>query len=289
MSTEDTRVSHFEPGTREGACLVVMRAPDLLLLGRRIELGDAELAIGRGAENGLVLEDPEASRRHARIVADAGGHRVVDAGSRNGTWVNEAQVEGRTLANGDHVRIGSTILKYFAGGDPEPRYHDELRGLAMQDALTGASNRRHLLDVLDREVARCPRHGRALSVLLLDIDHFKQVNDTFGHAAGDEVLRRLAGVIAPMVRREDCFARHGGEEFALVLPETPVESARLLAEKIRRRVEEERFEVGGRRVELTVSVGVAALAGAEAPAELLGAADAHLYEAKRAGRNRVAG
>ncbi len=287
--TEETRIRRFERPAGEGACLVVIHAADRRLLGMRVELR-GEVVVGREDGSDLVLDEPDVSRRHALVLPRERGHAVRDLGSTNGTWVNDAEIEEAALRGGDQIRLGSAVLKYLAGGDLEALYHSEVRALAQHDGLTGVHNRRHLLDFLERELARCRRHGRPLSLVLLDLDHFKRVNDERGHLAGDEVLRGLARLVAPMARREDCFARYGGEEFALVLPETALEGARLLAERIRRSVEELELRHDGRPLRVTVSGGVAELrAGMEGPGALLAAADELLYRAKADGRNRIAG
>jgi len=290
MSLEDTRVTSFErPRGPSEACLVVIHAPDTSRLGHRFPLGDVEVRIGRDPDNEVVLADEAASRRHARIRVAGGGHRIIDLGSTNGTWVNDEQVREQALGSGDLLRLGATVLKYLAGGELEARYHEELRALALRDGLTGAANKRQLVDVLEREMGRHRRHARPLSLLILDLDRFKAVNDALGHLAGDEVLRNLVRIVAPALRREDCFARFGGDEFAAVLPETPLDGARIVAEKVRRRIEEGPFTFEGLVLPVTASVGVAEM-GAESrrPEDLMGAADARLLEAKRGGRNRVA-
>ncbi len=289
MLTEETRIRRFERPAGEGACRVVIHAADRRLLGTRVELR-GEVVVGREEGSGLVLDEPDVSRRHALVVPRERGHAVRDLGSTNGTWVNDAEVEEVELRGGDQIRLGSAVLKYLAGGDLEALYHSEVRALAQHDGLTGVHNRRHLLEFLEREVARCRRHGHPLSLLLLDVDHFKRVNDDRGHLAGDEVLRGLARLVAPMARREDCLARYGGEEFVLALPETALEGARLLAERIRRQVEELELRHDGRPVRVTISGGVAELLPEmEGPTALLAAADALLYRAKAEGRNRIVG
>ncbi len=287
--TEETRIRRFERPAGEGACLVVIHAADRRLLGMRVELR-GEVVVGREEGSDLVLDEPDVSRRHAVVLPRERGHAVRDLGSTNGTWVNDAEVEEVALRGGDQIRLGSAVLKYLAGGDLEALYHSEVRALAQHDGLTGVHNRRHLLDFLERELARCRRHGRPLSLVLLDLDHFKRVNDERGHLAGDEVLRGLARLVAPLARREDCFARYGGEEFALVLPETELEGARLLAERIRRNVEELELRHDGRPLRVTISGGVAELRpGMDGPDALLAEADERLYRAKAEGRNRIAG
>src|SRR5262249_13397683 len=157
------------------------------------------------------------------------------------------------------------------------------------DALTEIHNKRYLLEFLDRELVRATRHRRPLSLVLLDIDHFKTVNDRLGHLAGDYALRELAGRVKTNVRLDELFARYGGEEFALVRPETTTEGAAQLAERVRRVVEEGPFHFEGEAFPVTISLGVATTLGRDGmkPAELIQMADAKLYQAKSEGRNRV--
>lgn len=171
----------------------------------------------------------------------------------------------------------------------------ELDRLARTDALTGIANRRAFFDVLGVEFRRSRRYGRQLSVLMLDLDHFKDVNDRWGHPFGDHVLRQVADIIATNVRESDILGRYGGEEFAVALPETTVEGAEAVGEKLRQAVEAHEFRAEGippdgePPVRITVSIGVAALPVEEDQdeVELIGRADQALYEAKRTGRNRV--
>lgn len=166
----------------------------------------------------------------------------------------------------------------------------QLEALSVTDALTGLRNRRFAEWFLARELERVHRHGNALSLLLADLDHFKQVNDTHGHAAGDAALRHVAALLAEQVRKTDVCARWGGEEFLMALAQVPLAGAISLAERQRAAVEAAPLDLpGGQRIELTVSIGVAAAVPADAsPADLLAAADRALYEAKGGGRNRVA-
>jgi len=167
---------------------------------------------------------------------------------------------------------------------------ERLFAMATQDGLTGVRNRRYFLGGLESEVARCRRHGRQLSLLALDADHFKAVNDTFGHAAGDLVLKRLAETCRDNLREVDFVGRMGGEEFAIVMPDTDLQTAGLAAERLRRLVAEQRIDFEGETLQITMSVGIAGLrrdapeAGSE---DLLRRADQALYSAKAGGRNRV--
>lgn len=167
-----------------------------------------------------------------------------------------------------------------------------LEELVRSDAVTGVTNRRGLMQDLTAEVYRALRYRRPLSVLMVDIDHFKHVNDAHGHAVGDHVLQEVATTMRASVRASDLVARYGGEEFVIVLPETDLIAAGLAAEKLRSAIAAHPFTNGGQPIEVTVSVGVAALTeGRLSPAEtarrLIVKADAAMYEAKHAGRNRV--
>ena len=171
----------------------------------------------------------------------------------------------------------------------------QLEEISVRDALTGLYNRRYFQDRIEQEFQRGERHHRPVSLIMVDIDHFKRVNDTYGHPVGDEVLKCVARLLLEQTRTIDIAGRYGGEEFALVLPETPLEDARLVAERIRERVEAtilHRVERAGLEAEplhCTLSLGVASYAGAgyPSPADFLRAADEALYAAKHAGRNQV--
>jgi two-component system, cell cycle response regulator len=291
MAGEQTRVTSMVPrvpGPDPERCLVQLNGPRL---GRRVVLGGEALRIGRDEDNELAVDLDTVSRHHARVYVEGEHVLVEDLGSTNGTWVNDRELAGPTpLRSGDRLKVGGALFKFLTGDDVEAQYHETLYTLAISDGLTGVSNKRSLLEYLERELGRCHRHGRALSLLLFDLDHFKRINDTHGHVAGDAVLRELAQALQPLVRREQCFARYGGEEFALALPEDGPERARQLAEKLRQRVQEHAFVFDGQRIPVTVSIGVADLTPEMTePEQLIQAADARLYAAKRAGRNQVAG
>jgi diguanylate cyclase (GGDEF)-like protein len=184
--------------------------------------------------------------------------------------------------------VGGALFRFLHGHDVEALYHEEVYRTIVLDGLTGAYSRRYLFEQLEREMSRCQRHRRPLSLLVLDLDHFKRVNDELGHLSGDGVLRELVARIAGRLRPEDCLARLGGEAFAVVLPETELDAARALAEQLRATVAAEPFLANEELV--TVSIGVAAMDGAlREPDHFFAAADARLYEAKDAGRDCVRG
>jgi diguanylate cyclase (GGDEF)-like protein len=162
-----------------------------------------------------------------------------------------------------------------------------LERLATTDPLTGLYNRRHLLGSLDAEWSRFQRYYRSVSVLMLDIDHFKSVNDRYGHAVGDEAIKAVAAACLDGKRKSDVVGRFGGEEFAILLPETSLSRARIVAERIRKRVMSSRIVANQVQFGVTVSIGIAeasvSMSGIDA---LMSAADHALYQAKAEGRNR---
>jgi diguanylate cyclase (GGDEF)-like protein len=273
---------------RGQAFLVVLYGPEL---GRRALVGRSTFEIGRQSKCELAIDQESVSRRHARISYAQGTHYIEDLGSRNGTVVGDTRIDGRhPLRHGDQIKIGESILKYMAGSDDENTYHEEIYRLMTVDPLTQAYNKRYFHEVLEREQNRSTRYKRDLSLLMFDVDRFKELNDTYGHVAGDEVLKQLSYAIKAKLRAQDVFARVGGEEFAVLLPEIGLVGARVTAEKVRTLCELTPITHEQQTITTTVSVGVATLGeGCSTATELLKVADERLYEAKRAGRNRVAG
>jgi diguanylate cyclase (GGDEF)-like protein len=292
--SEQTRVTRIKvepsaqkPSRAGDACIVVIYGPEL---GRRVQLGTAPFQIGRSTRNDLSLDQESVSRHHARITFDGVAYWIQDLNSTNGTFVNDDVVAEQQLNDGDQIRVGRSILKFMTGENVEVQYHEEIYRMMTVDGLTQIYNRRFFNEALEREYNRSGRYQRALSLVMFDIDFFKRVNDTYGHLAGDGLLRQMAGAVRGRLRREDIFARTGGEEFAVLLPEVGLEGARITAEKIRTIVEATGFRHEQKTIPCTVSLGVAALTGQELTSEdLYRAADARLYEAKQAGRNRVRG
>lgn len=271
------------------ACLVKIYPPGPGM-GARFVLADAPVVIGRGKDCDIRLNDCSVSRTHARIDLTPDGFRATDLQSTNGTFINDLPAAERCLGDGDYLRVGSSIFRFLSGGNVEAEYHEEIYRLAISDALTDVHNHRYLMEFLEREVARSVRHLRPLALLLIDIDHFKAINDRLGHLCGDHALRELAALIKASVRKEELFARYGGEEFALVLPETTAEEAGRSAERLRAAVEAHAFRFDEQPFSVTVSVGGAVTSGDDGdltPSELIRQADGRLYQAKHEGRNRV--
>jgi diguanylate cyclase (GGDEF)-like protein len=286
--SDDT--AHFIPADnrrpdRLPACVVLIYGGDL---GRKFELSARPSIVGRDSDCDIALDLLTVSRRHASLYERDGLCYVEDLGSTNGTLVNDEEIaEARVLRNGDHVKIGSAVFKYIEGGNIEAMYHEEIHRLAITDGLTGVANKRAFVEFLERELARAKRHQRPLSLVMLDIDHFKKFNDDYGHLAGDHVLRNVASALREHTGPDELLARYGGEEFAIVLPESDIASAASRCERLRKAVESlvmqwEDHSIGG-----TISLGASAAEKDDDVASLLARADARLYEAKRRGRNRA--
>lgn len=270
-------------------CLVVIHAPVQSELGRRHVLNRPQITIGRGRDNDIVLASDCVSRNHARLEHRGATLHVVDLTSTNGTFVNDEsqRVTDHQLRRGDQLAIGDTIFKFLSGSDVEAQYHEIVFRMAITDGLTNLCNRKQLDTLLAEEVPRAQRYNRELSLLMLDIDHFKSINDTYGHLTGDSVLRALAAILQKRVRPNDKLGRYGGEEFCAILPETSLASAVKIAEDLRQLVAEHRFMAESQELKVTISVGVAVLAAGMVPTDLCRRADEMLYRAKHNGRNRV--
>jgi diguanylate cyclase (GGDEF)-like protein len=257
-------------------------------MGRKFALDKLQVTIGRGPDNDIVCDMDNVSRSHAKVFASNTGVFIEDLGSTNGTFVNDAEVKREKLRNGDLIKIGGTIFKFLSGGNIEALYHEEIYRMTIVDGLTMIYNKRYFLEFLDREMARCSRYASPLTMVMFDLDHFKRVNDDFGHLAGDYVLKKVANEVSRRIRKEECFARYGGEEFAIVLPDTPIDRGKILAEKIRALVEATTFEFEDNIIPVTVSMGLSQMLDEDKEAPpFIKRADEMLYAAKEGGRNCI--
>jgi diguanylate cyclase (GGDEF)-like protein len=277
-------------GATGEACLVNLHPPGPDI-GRRIPLVNPQYIVGRDTDAGFVVSRSSVSRQHARLFRDDEGNWFVeDLNSTNGTFVNEVRLtRSQQLTDSDQVRFGDAIYKFLSGSNIESAYHEAIHNMAIQDGMTGIHNKRFFMEFLEREIAVASRHGHPLTLVMFDVDHFKKVNDTHGHLAGDAVLKDLSQRIRPRIRREDLFARYGGEEFACVLPSTALAGGIVFAEHLRTLIEEKPCQFDGTSIAFTISVGVTTLhreTGVD-PLGLIKRADENLYAAKRGGRNRV--
>jgi two-component system, cell cycle response regulator len=271
------------------ACLVNLHPPGPEI-GRRIPLLNRQYIVGRDTDAGFVVSRSSVSRQHARLYSDDEGQWwVEDLNSTNGTFVNEIRIKNQRLTDSDQVRFGDAIYKFLSGSNIESAYHEAIHNMAIQDGMTGIHNKRYFMEFLDREIAVAARHGHPLTLVMFDVDHFKKINDGYGHLAGDAVLKDLAGRIRPRIRREDLFARYGGEEFACVLPSTALGGGIVFAEHLRTIIEERPCSFEDKVIPFTISLGVTTMhreTGIDSQA-IIKRADENLYAAKRGGRNRV--
>jgi diguanylate cyclase (GGDEF)-like protein len=272
-------------GPKKEACLVVIYGAEL---GRKYHIDGREMTIGRGTLNDICVSQDSVSRTHATLRVEDHGVKIRDNESTNGTYVNDHKVHEAWLKDGDLIKIGRAIFKFLSGDNIESLYHEEIYRLSTVDGLTQIFNKRYFIETLERELSRARRYDRPLALVMFDIDHFKQCNDTFGHRAGDFVLREVADVVRERARKVDVLARYGGEEFAMILPEIDIRGATAFAEKIRSMIGESKFMFEGRHIPVTISIGVAELTPDVATYDdLIKRADARLYKAKQTGRNRV--
>jgi diguanylate cyclase (GGDEF)-like protein len=249
-----------------------------------------ELVIGRDPTADIPVTDISVSRRHATVV-DLGDRVVVrELGSRNGTWVDGVRIDGeQDLHEGSKLRIGAiTVLKFTMLDAVDQQYQQRMVDAARIDPLTGCLNRRGLAERLEAEISASHRSGAPLSLLMLDLDHFKRHNDTLGHYGGDLLLKHVVQIVGAALRKEDTLARYGGDEFVVIVRGGAAGGAPKLAERLRAQVASTPCDFEGSAVYLTVSIGVAQLAPDTGAKELLYAADSALYLAKRGGRDRVA-
>ncbi len=269
------------------ACLVVIYGQDL---GKKYRFNQNSLIIGRSSKSDIHIDEESVSRSHCTLKRVGKATTIKDLGSTNGTYINDRQADEIILRDGDLIKVGRTIFKFLSGGNIENAYHEEIYRLMTIDGLTQIFNKRYFLESLERELSRSRRYSRELSLIMFDIDHFKQVNDTYGHLAGDAVLKQLCTVVDNKIRREDLLCRYGGEEFAILLPEIDHFNAKLTAEKIRRLVERTAFSFEDTQIPVTISLGVACVeTDASDPDSFVKLADEQLYAAKKGGRNRVCG
>jgi diguanylate cyclase (GGDEF)-like protein len=272
-----------------------------VLAGKVLPLEQAETTFGRSRECTVRLDDSDVSRRHMRILQSDGRFVLEDLGSRNGTYLGTRAVQRAELEDGDKIQLGpNLVLRFSLLEAAEEALAKQLFEASTSDALTRVANRRYFDDRLASEIAFAQRHGTELSLLVFDVDHFKRVNDTWGHAAGDIVLRIVAAQVRRTVRVEDLLARIGGEEFAVLVRGVGREGLARLAERVRLSVSRLQVPWQGAEISVTVSLGGALLSESRAstvPAErssakelaaaLVRLADERLYLAKQMGRNRA--
>ncbi len=271
-------------------CLLLVYAGSLdsTDVGARYDLVGDELIIGRSSDADIQVDRDSVSRRHARLARTEDGWSVADLQSTNGTYVNNESVREHQLGDGDFIKIGNAIFRFFGGPNIVAAVHEELFRLAVTCALTHCFNRRYFVDLLERELIRARHFGRALSLLALDIDQLKVVNETFGHLTGDHVIHELARRTLTRLDRFEVLCRYEGSQFLLLLPETDAEAAAAHGDELRRAIAVEAVQSDGDLVVVTLSGGVATLANEPDAASFIRSVQEAVQRAKKAGRNQLA-
>jgi len=290
----DERTQIFEPQAsptggvkRDRAYLVVLAGASV---GEMYKVEGDKTVIGRGQKAQVRLLDDGISREHAQVVIEGNKIFLEDLGSTNGTFCNGLKVDRRELCDGDKILVGSTtILKFTYHDNLDEIFQKQMYESALRDGLTKAFNKKYFTDRLESELTFALRHQSPLVLVMFDIDHFKKVNDTHGHQAGDLVLSELSTLLTSALRAEDVFARYGGEEFAVICRGTDLTQAQIVGERMRKAVESHRFTFEGTHIPVTISVGIAGLPdpAVKDATDLVARADKALYQSKHGGRNRV--
>jgi diguanylate cyclase (GGDEF)-like protein len=272
---------------REQAYLIVLAGS---MMGEMFKIGRERTVIGRGQKADIRILDDGISREHCEIIAENDAIVLKDLGSTNGTYCKGVRIESQQLADGDKILVGSnTVLKFTYHDKLDETFQRQMYESALRDDLTKAFNKKYFTDRIESEYAYSIRHNIPLTLVSFDLDHFKSVNDNFGHLAGDYALAEVSIVVARSIRVEDVFARVGGEEFSVICRGTDGRQGRIVAERLRHGVEQKDFTYDGKKIPVTVSVG---LCSVPEPAirdatDVIAATDTALYDAKRGGRNRV--
>ncbi|HKI86423.1 MAG TPA: GGDEF domain-containing protein [Thermoanaerobaculia bacterium] len=273
------------------ANIILIAHPDHKMLGSRFRLHPMrDFRIGRSGSADVSLPEVlSLSRLHARLYFNKDKVVIEDLHSTNGTYVNDDPVlPRRVLKSGDRFQVGAVHFKFLHERDPEDAYYRAIYSLVVQDGLTEIFNRRKFEEEMEREYLRAKRYRRPLSLILFDIDSFKEVNDSCGHLCGDHVLKQVARQASQLTRPEQVLARLGGDEMAVLCPETPLEGAMSLAKRLRANLESSAIGYSGIEVAITCSFGVGTLEGGMRSSEdLFVACDRALYRSKQTGGNRV--
>lgn len=259
-------------------------------IGKLYNLMYDELIAGRSPDSGIWIEDNTISRKHFKIKKVGKEYQIQDLNSTNGTYVNNKRIMTTTLAAGDKIQISKDTIIQFDYFDENRRISEQKRyEMGVKDPVTGTFNKSYFLQRISDEFSFGMRQNLPLSILMFDIDFFKLINDKHGHLAGDKVLQDTCTHVAAMIRHDDVFCRYGGEEFVIIMRNTPCQPAVNLAERIRRKVEENEIKYENNTINVTISIGVATSVDRNFRdyVSLIAEADKYLYKSKGLGRNRV--
>lgn len=274
------------------ACLIVLKGHSV---GDRFLLHKNEMTIGRSETVDVrFAQDKGVSRLHAvihRIEGDAEQFVIMDKDSFNGTSVNSKKIKKTILKDRDIITISTHKLKFIASTSPEQTHYDELYRQTHMDKALQIYDKHYFLTKLAEEVQYCKRYDNELSLMMFDVDHFKRINDTYGHLAGDAVLLKIVEIVKQRIRETDILCRYGGEEFAIIMPHVDCQQAHVLAEHIRTLIAETPIICSNATINITISLGISSyVQNSTQPytSELLILqADKALYQAKHTGRNKT--
>jgi diguanylate cyclase (GGDEF)-like protein len=272
-------------GSGSGAKLVITQGEGV---GREIELRDTPLIVGRSSESDLRLLNRAVSRLHCRVWRDATGYWLRDLNSTNRTYLNERPVVEARLKDDDLIMVGGTVMQFAQQREVDGETQSQLYDLVTHDSLSGLFNRRHFETLLDQEIARSRRRQREFVVVAIELDALARVREQQGNQAADELIKRCARLVQVELREDDLKARLDEAQFILLLPETPMDEAQPLLERLRQRLSEAEFNLAGNVAKTTMSVGAVTWTSAiGSRAELLQKVDSALYQARQSGRNRI--
>jgi len=290
IPSEKMRISRLH---KKGELIPVLTVIDGPRIGSnyRFTKSETEIAIGR-VNCEFVINDETVSRRHAQVTyVNAGGIQkvvILDLDSTNGTFVNGQQIKRAELKDGARIQVGNVLLRYELLDPIDAKYITDISRMikaSEADPLTGLYTRKYMDDEVAKVISYLQKRGQPLCLLMVDLDHFKSINDRFGHPVGDEVLRRLGKVVRDKVRGHDIPIRYGGEEIAVFLPGCDLPAARTIAERLRMGVELAQFDDVEPQLAVTVSIGLTCIQAGDTVSTLISRADEALYDAKRDGRN----
>jgi len=257
--------------------------------GKQHRLHQQFNTLGRTNNTDIKISDTKISRNHGVLILYPDKIVLEDQNSTNGCFVDEIKVEQQSIESTARIRLGNTIMKIEYKNANEVEAELNLHQAANTDALTNIANRRAFMARAEEEVSFCIRNNTELAIVMCDVDHFKHTNDTFGHPAGDKVLKDLAKILQSEMRQEDMLARFGGEEFIMLLRSTDLNSIKLWSERVRQKIEQFPFVFENITIPTTLSIGVVTVKGEKTILleTLIKKADKNLYQAKNKGRNRV--
>lgn len=257
--------------------------------GKKFRLEEGQNVFGRDPNGPIFIQDHQISRTHGKITSQNSQLTIEDLGSTNGIFVDGTAITKADISSTSRIQVGNTLLKITFKDATELEIEEELFKAATTDALTGVENRSSFMKGSEQDLAYAKRNRLPTSVVMIDADHFKTINDTHGHQAGDHVLRTLAKLINNEKRTEDRLGRYGGEEFIMLLRGSSGDNTQLFCERLREKISEHEFNFNETSINVSVSIGFYPTDKEEVLnlENMIRKADEALYTAKKSGRNRV--